>query len=356
LRTPLNAVLGFTQLLEIEAGRSPVELQRQRLGHIRQAGEHLLSLINDMLDLSSLDFGQIKLQLQPVDLSGLLAEARALVEPIALEHQVALRVSACEGQVLADAGRLRQALVKVMSNAVKYTQPQGEVRVDALGDAQALTVRLGSGGRGSTAEQLLAMFEPFNRLGLETGGIDNAGIGLVIAKGLLEGMGGSIAVATNPPGDGALLEIRLPRAGAGAPRDAAAPDTDTPALRNGRLLYIEDNPVNVLLVEELVRGLPGLTLASECTGGAGVRHALQHHPDLVLVDIQLPDFDGFEVLRRLRADPRTADIPCVALSANAMPDDIARAREVGFADYWTKPIDFKAIVSALEQRFATRGS
>ncbi len=205
-----------------------------------------------------------------------------------------------------------------------------------------------------SAAQLERLFEPFNRLGAERDGIEGTGIGMTIVNALVTGMGGQIEVRSTP-GTGSHFEVTLP----GAQPEAFNGQTDEPehsapmrlAGQRGQLLYIEDNPVNVMLVEELVRGLSGLDIASETTGTAGVERAAVLLPDLVLVDMQLPDFDGFEVLRRLRLQPQTALIPCVALSANAMPEDIERALAAGFADYWTKPIDFKVFLGALEARF-----
>jgi CheY-like chemotaxis protein len=207
--------------------------------------------------------------------------------------------------------------------------------------------------------QVSHLFEPFNRLGVEQEGIEGTGIGLVIVKALAEAMGGSLGVSSQETA-GTTFELTLPR-----PSPTAAPQL--PALpvaaaavangageRRGRLLYIEDNAVNVLLVEELVATLEGLSLVSEGTGQAGVQRAAEMRPDLILVDMQLPDFDGFEVLRRLREHAGTATIACIALSANAMPQDIARALAAGFEDYWTKPIDFKAFTSALERMFPLR--
>ncbi|MEW6690516.1 MAG: hybrid sensor histidine kinase/response regulator, partial [Pseudomonadota bacterium] len=208
-------------------------------------------------------------------------------------------------------------------------------------------------GRGMSAEQLEHLFEPFNRLGAERRGIEGTGIGLTIVKALVNGMGGRIAVDSEP-GRGTRFDVALPATAVPAPSAAAEPAATGPSPlqgQRGRLLYIEDNPVNVLLVEELVRNLSGLSIDSAGTGAEGVRLAAELRPDLVLVDMQLPDFDGYEVLRRLRAQAETAQVPCVALSANAMPQDIEAARRAGFDDYWTKPIDFRAFLGALESRF-----
>jgi len=358
LRTPLNAVLGFTQLLQIEARRSADAAQLAKLGHIRAAGDHLLSLINDVLDLSSLESGALKLALGAVDLGLLVRQSVPLVESLAAQHGVGVEIAEARGAARGDATRLRQVLINLLSNAIKYNRRGGRVVVHAVpaGDKAILKVR--DTGRGLTPIQLASLFEPFNRFGAESEGIEGTGIGLTIVKALVEGMGGSVAVSSTP-GEGTLFEVTLATAtdgpGAIATPEAAdstlAPWSEPRRERAGQILYIEDNQVNVLLVEELVKTVSGLAITSEATGRAGVARAKALMPDLVLIDLQLPDFDGFEVLRRLRAEASTTAIPCIALSANAMPEDIERGLAAGFADYWTKPIDFAAFLTALKKRF-----
>ena len=359
LRTPLNAVLGFTQLLQIEARRSANAVQLDKLGHIRAAGDHLLSLINDVLDLSGLESGELRLNLLAVDLGTLLREAVPLVESLAAQHGVTVEVGFAEGGARADPTRLRQVLINLLSNAIKYNRRGGRVFVQTRNTGSHAVMRVRDTGRGLTPTQLAALFEPFNRFGAESEGIEGTGIGLTIVKALVEGMGGSVTV-TSTPGEGTAFDVTLPLA-SGAPAvvavaqpaaDFAHPAWNEPRReRAGKILYIEDNHVNVLLVEELVKSVAGLGIASEPTGTAGVARARSMQPDLVLIDLQLPDFDGFEVLRRLRAEPSTRAIPCIALSANAMPEDIERGLAAGFADYWTKPIDFPAFLGALKKRF-----
>ena len=358
LRTPLNAVLGFTQLLQIEARRSADSAQLAKLGHIRDAGGHLLSLINDVLDLSGLESGEIKLALRPVDLGVLVRQSVPLVESLAAQHGVVVEIGIAEGAVRADPTRLRQVLINLLSNAIKYNRRGGSVFVRTRTSGANAVLRVRDTGRGLAPAQLDSLFEPFNRFGAESEGIEGTGIGLTIVKALVEGMGGTVAV-TSTPGQGTSFDVTLPLAegspdGALATKDADsthAPWTEPRHERAGQILYIEDNQVNVLLVEELVKSVSGLEVASEPTGAAGVARAKSLQPDLVLIDLQLPDFDGFEVLRRLRAEPSTQAIPCIALSANAMPEDIERGLAAGFADYWTKPIDFPVFLQALKKRF-----
>ena len=359
LRTPLNAVLGFTQLLQIEARHSGQASQLAKLEHVRAAGDHLLSLINDVLDLSGLEAGEIRLSMQSVELGELVRQSLPLLHSLAAQHGVTLETGRTEGAVRADPTRLRQVLINLLSNAIKYNRTGGKVLVEseALDGEAMLSVR--DTGRGLRAEQVASLFEPFNRFGVESEGIEGTGIGLTIVKALVEGMHGRIEVAS-APGEGTVFRVLLPAAsvtlGEPAPErslerataEPVPPAGDT-AQRCGTVLYIEDNPVNVLLVEELVKSLGGLTIVSEPSGAAGIERASALLPDLVLVDLQLPDFDGYEVLRRLRADARTGSIPCVALSANAMREDIERGLASGFADYLTKPIDFAVFVAALHR-------
>ena len=361
LRTPLNAVLGFTQLLQLEARQSNAEGQLAKLGHIRAAGDHLLSLINDVLDLSGLESGDLPLHPRPVAVGDLVRQALPLVQSLAEQHGVSIAVGRADGAAQADPTRLRQVVINLLSNAIKYNRRGGRVLIESVADVDAVRLFVRDTGRGLTGEQIASLFEPFNRFGVEQEGIEGTGIGLTIVKALVDGMGGAISVSSEP-GEGTVFEIALPAAttvpaasAAEAPESAPSSfESTVPAdasTHEGSVLYIEDNPVNVLLVEELVASLGGIAIVSEANGEAGVARAQRLLPDLVLVDMQLPDFDGYEVLRRLRADVRTREIRCIALSANAMPEDIERGLEAGFADYWTKPIDFPQFIASMNRLF-----
>jgi PAS domain S-box-containing protein len=360
LRTPLNAVIGFAQLLRSDTALALPAEPREQLQHIQAAGEHLLALVNDVLDLSSLDTGEIRLDPHVLALGSLYDDAVPMVTALASTHGVKLQRGELAHAVLADPTRLRQVLLNLLTNAIKYNRPAGTVQVEshALGEQVVLQVR--DSGRGMASEQLLHVFEPFNRLGLERKGIEGTGIGLAIVKANVERMGGTVHVQSTV-GVGSVFEVRLPSA-ASAPAPPPPVETvrnpdvaPTEAARTGRLLYIEDNPVNALIVRELIAQRGNLTLDEADDGASGIESARECHPDLILVDMQLPDFDGLEVLRRLRADPSTAAIPCIALSANAMPEDIQLALGAGFADYWTKPLDFRVFLGALDTLFGKRG-
>ena len=364
LRTPLNAMLGFTQLMLIEEGRHAATpdatTRHHRLAHVAAAGAHLLALIDDVLDLSSLQSGELQLELETLDLAALAQGTLPLLGPALAAQPVKVHLGPLAHAVRADARRLRQVLLNLLSNAIKYNRAGGEVRVDSRLEGPEVVLSVSDTGLGLSDEQQMHLFEPFNRLGAERAGIEGTGIGLAISKSLVERMGGSVTVHSTP-GTGSVFELRL----AAAPSQAAA--LQAPAGRAGdapagpaarpaelapshRVLYIEDNPVNALIITELLARRGDLALEVAVDAASGVAAARARLPHLILLDMQLPDADGFEVLRRLRADPVTAGIVCVALSANAMPEDIARARHAGVADYWTKPLDFKAFMAALDTR------
>ena len=383
LRTPLNAVLGFAQLLlSDEAGVDAASSsRRRRLEHIRSAGQHLLTLINDVLSLSALQGGEVIITLAPVDLQALVAQTLPMIAPLLQQQQVRIEQGALAQHVMADATRLRQVLLNLLSNALKYNRPGGTVHIEALRRGPSVLLRVTDTGCGMGDEQLRHLFEPFNRLGADRSEIEGTGIGLAIVKALVERMGGSVHVDSRA-GVGTVFELRLaaalspPSAPPSAPPSvspstppSAQPPTSPPApAQTGahpastaapalaaagvhRVLYIEDNPVNALIISEMVARRTDLSLLVATDGASGVRQAQELLPELILLDMQLPDFDGFEVLRQLRAEPRTAGIRCIALSANAMPADIQRALNAGLSDYWTKPLDLKAFMAALDALF-----
>ena len=362
LRTPLNAVLGFAQLLLAEETGSdpPSNSRRRRLEHIRSAGQHLLTLINDVLNLSALEGGEVQITLAPVAVQALVAQTLPMLAPLQQQHQVRVEQGPLDLHVMADATRLRQVLINLLSNALKYNRPGGSVRVEALQRGPSVLLRVTDTGRGMSDDQLRHLFEPFNRLGADRGEIEGTGIGLAIMKALVERMGGSVHVDSRP-GVGSVFELRLVAAAAPPAAPENAGDKTAPvgvadaapaaAAGQHRVLYIEDNPVNALIISELVARRSDLALQVATDGSSGVHQAQVWLPELILLDMQLPDFDGFEVLRQLRADPRTAAIRCVALSANAMPADIQRGLQAGLQDYWTKPLDFKVFMAALDTLF-----
>jgi CheY-like chemotaxis protein len=247
-------------------------------------------------------------------------------------------------------------LINLLSNAIKYNRPGGFVSLEARPGPDQVLICVSDNGKGMSSAQLEHLFEPFNRLGAERSEVEGTGIGLAIVKALVERMKGSVR-AESTPGVGSVFTVDLPWAAAQAANTKADADPGPQAAagqRNGprhTLLYVEDNPVNALIIAELVARRRDLVLHIATDGLSGVTQARTLRPELVLLDMQLPDIDGFEVLRRLRADSATAAIPVIALSANAMPEDIDRALAAGCADYWTKPLDFRAFMAGLDSLF-----
>ena len=354
LRTPLNAVLGFTQLLRDQRRAADAATRARWLEHIEDAGRHLLALIDDVLDLSAIDAGDLRLHTQAVDLRELVGRTVPLVDNLARAKAVAIEVDAgLGGWALADPVRLRQVLLNLLSNAIKYNRAGGQVRLwTRMGDGRA-TIAVADTGPGIACELIDRAFEPFNRLGAEATPVEGSGIGLAVAKALVERMDGRIELASSP-GQGATFLVDLPaaRAPAGAPAalPRAAEAADAVAGRPpARVLYIEDNAINALVMSELLAHRPSLSIEIAADGLSGLARARESRPDLLLVDLQLPDIDGIEVLRRMRAEAATAAVPCVALSANAMMTDIQEALEAGFVRYWTKPVNVDRILAEMAE-------
>ncbi len=348
LRTPLNAVLGFSQLLQSDVANPLSKSQHGQVEHIRRAGWHLLALINDVLDVSKIEAGRVDVEERSVDLPELLDEAVRLNEAPALQQGVTIEPlyrAAGRARVWADPIRLRQVMINLLSNAIKYNRRGGHVRIEIVRDHDRTHVEVLDTGIGMTAEQLAHLYEPFNRLGRERDGIEGTGLGLALTRQLVQLMHGSIDVRSEV-GVGTTIRVGLLTHDAPAASNPFAPPpipqvlaaNDVPP--SGTVLYIEDNPVNLLLVEHLLLRWPRVTLAQAETGSDGLTMARAVQPDLVLLDMRLPDMDGLAVLAALRSDERTSRCRVVALSASAMPDEVTAARKAGAFDYWTKPLDF----------------
>ena len=360
LRTPLNAVLGFTQLLQIEARKDHQPDQLAKLDHIRDAGDHLLSLINDVLDLSGLESGEVRLSLQAVDLGALVRRSLPLLQSLAEQHGVVVVADRSDGLACADPTRLRQVLINLISNAIKYNRRGGRVVIETSDDGVVATLTVRDTGRGLSAEQIGTLFEPFNRFGVEQRrhrGHRHRPDDRQVAGRRHEGAHRRRQRA-RPRHDlqrdaaGGERRAGAERAGAGS-RAGARSATHQRRARAARHdpLHRGQRGQRPARRRARARASAASTIVSEPTGSAGVERAVALRPDLILIDLQLPDFDGYEVLRRLRAEPRTRAIPCVALSANAMREDIERGLAAGFADYWTKPIDFAVFIAAIERMF-----
>ncbi|MDE2566377.1 MAG: response regulator, partial [Burkholderiales bacterium] len=373
LRTPLNAVIGFAELMRTHPRDPLTATQREQLGYIGDAGRHLLALINDMLDVGSIESGRVSVTLADVDAQALLAEVLSTLraQAAAAGVQMVAGPAAAAGPVRADPLRLKQVLLNLLSNAIKYNRPGGTVTatVGAAGAApDLLAIEVRDTGVGLTPEQREHLFEPFNRLGAEQRGIAGTGIGLTISRMLVEQMQGRIEVHSTP-GQGTRFVVQLPRAAGAGPEPAAvlAPAPPVPAVlapsaaASLRVLYVEDHPINARFVRELLARRPGVRLQVAASG----REALQAlragagdatpPPDLLLIDLHLGDMSGFELLAQLRADPALAALRCVALSADALPATRRQAAEAGFAEYLTKPIDAAQLLALVDREAHSPG-
>ncbi|MBV8157198.1 MAG: response regulator [Dyella sp.] len=354
LRSPLNAILGFAQLMASDSPR-PTSSQQTSIDQILKAGWHLLELINEVLDLAKIEAGQASLSPEPVSVADALRECHSMVEQQALKRGVGMRFPSLDHPcyVRADRTRFKQILLNLLSNAIKYNREHGTVEVqcgETLGGRIHISVR--DTGAGLEPERLAQLFQPFNRLGQEAGLEEGTGIGLVVAKRLVELMEGAIG-AESAVGVGSVFWIEL--AVASAPEmtgESVGPAVPTFAQERAlpsvhTLLYVEDNPANLKLVEQLTARRPDFRLLTAVTGALGVDLARTSLPDVIVMDIHLPDINGIEALRLLREDQRTRTIPVIALSANAMPRDIEKGIQAGFLRYLTKPIKLNEFIEAI---------
>ena len=365
LRTPLNAVIGFSQLLRLDTSEPPSLRQLARLQHIENAGAHLLALVNDVLDLSRVDSGQMTVTLEPVDLRASVEDALSMVLPLAASVGVKTWIAGLEGDlgspssgfadsavhVRADRVRLRQVLVNLLSNAIKYNRSGGQVRVGWQVDADRCALVIADDGIGMTPEKLERLFEPFNRLGAERSKIEGTGIGLVLSRRLVELMRGELRI-DSAPGRGTEAIVTLARSDEPPEQlGAGTPPSQHGALDESlRVLYAEDNEVNVEIVREVVKLRPSVALDVAQSGAQAFRKARRDQPQLILVDMNLGDMTGIELAQALHADPATSGIRLVALSADALPEQIDAALAMGFADYLTKPINFRELLDVLDGR------
>jgi PAS domain S-box-containing protein len=355
LRSPLNAILGFAQLMDSDATPATPS-QKASIDEILRAGWYLLELINEILDLAQIESGKLSLSPEPTSLAEVILECQAMIEPQAQPRSIHMTFPSFEVPcfVAADRTRLKQVLINLLSNAIKYNKVGGTVVVDLAGStAERIRLNVRDTGAGLPPEKLVQLFQPFNRLGQEHGTEQGTGIGLVMSKRLTELMGGVLGVESRV-GDGSVFWCELGAAAAPAldtapAQSAAVAPAETPTgapLRT--LLYVEDNPANLKLVEQLMARRPTLRLLSALDGNQGIQLARAHQPDVILMDINLPGISGIEALKILRDDSTTAHIPIVALSANAMPRDIAKGLEAGFFSYLTKPIKVVEFMEALD--------
>jgi len=354
LRTPLNAVLGFAQVIE-SGSPLPTPTQKASIDQILQAGWYLLELINEILDLAQIESGKLTLSREPVSLNQVMLECRAMIESQAQRRGIRMTFPRFDTPyfVLADRTRVKQILINLLFNAIKYNKPGGTVAMDCTASPpNSVRISVKDTGDGLPPEKLAQLFQPFNRLGKEAGIEEGTGIGLVVTKRLVELMGGIIGVdSTVGAGTVFWFELNLcapPKLADGEVESVAfcqASAKTGAAMRT--LLYIEDNPANLQLVEELISRRPELRLLSAADGNLGIELAREFMPEVILMDINLPGINGIEVMKILRADPATAHIPIMAISANVIPSDIKKGLDAGFFRYLTKPIVVSEFMEAL---------
>ncbi len=353
LRTPMNSILGFGQVLARKV--APGE-QEKHVQHILDAGRHLLELINEVLDISRIESDQLRLSSEPVAVASVVQESMNLVQHLAAEREVTIREDPFESDafVMADRQRFKQVLVNLLSNGVKYNRRGGQVTVTCFKVGDRAQISVSDTGRGIPAHLLDRLFNPFDRLGAEQSEIEGTGLGLALSQRLVEHMGGSLRVASKEGvGTDFWIELPLavdPRESVLARRSGAADPGDTlPDGRRYTTLYIEDNSANLALVETVLADIPNVKLVAESRGEAGIDRALEIIPDLILLDMHLPDVPGDQVLRRLKGDPRTAGVPIIIVSADATASHIKAVLAAGASHYLTKPLDvdrFLAVVRA----------
>jgi len=355
LRTPLSAILGFAQLMD-SGSPSPTTSQKRSIDQILKAGWYLLDLINEILDLALIESGKLPLSMEPISVAEVVRECQAMIEPQAQKRGISVAFPRFEIAyfVKADRTRVKQVLINLLSNAIKYNRVGGTVVVDYIANTPGcMRICVQDAGEGLTPEKVAQLFQPFNRLGQEANVEEGTGIGLVVCKRLIELMGGAIGVES-AVGKGSMFWIELNLTAAPQPAAHAA-ELTTVALAQSQadarlhtLLYVEDNPANLMLVEDLIARRPDIRLLSAADGYRGIEIAHAAHPDVILMDINLPGISGIQALKILRADPATAHIPVVALSANAIPRDIAKGLEAGFFRYLTKPIKVNEFMDTLD--------
>jgi PAS domain S-box-containing protein len=357
LRTPLNAILGFGQLMESDSP-PPSPAQKASIEQILHAGWYLLDLINEILDLAMIESGKLSLSSEPMSLREVMQECKTMIEPQATKRGIHMTFPEFDEPYFIDADRTRvkQILINLFSNAIKYNEEGGTVVVGCTATTRnRVRVTVTDSGAGLPPDKLAQLFQPFNRLGQQAN-IEGTGIGLVVTKRLVELMGGAIGVKSTV-GKGSVFWFELVSTAApGLPVEVKTPTSLDPGSPGDELLrtllYVEDNPANLQLVEQLIARRPGMRLLAAADADTGVEIARTRQPDVILMDINLPGISGIEALAILRRDPTTASIPVVALSANAIPRDIEKGLEAGFCRYLTKPIKVHEFMDALDEALA----
>jgi signal transduction histidine kinase/ActR/RegA family two-component response regulator len=349
LRTPLNAIIGFAQMQTLGHPKHGEARLREYARYILSGGEHLLCLVNEVLDIAGLETGRLPMTIERVPAGDAVAAAREIMQPVSQKQGVLLEVQTPHGlpDVRADVLRLRQVLINLLSNAIKYNRPGGMVTLTTrlVGDGQRVRFEVVDNGHGIPDEQQGALFQPFNRLGAEHTTVEGTGLGLALVKRLVEGMDGEVGFSS-ARGTGSTFWVDLPAEAMAVVPEAAHPA----ALRHitHTLLYVEDNPVDLRLMEEILEARPGIRLLSAPTLDLALELASAHLPDAIILDSDRADGNGLEMLSRLKAMPETAGIPAMSLTASTAPTEVRRALAAGFAYCLRKPVNVPGLLRAIE--------
>lgn len=378
LRTPLNAIMGFAQLLSMNTAKNLNHQELDNVDEILKAAEHLLTLINELLDLAKIESGHLTLSIEAVHINELIGECLELMTPIAQQKELIIQWDKTRteknrdpfipwnGRVLADRTRLKQALLNLLSNAIKYNHNNGGIYVSCeLIRKEILLINITDTGLGISPEQQSHLFEPYNRLGAENSAIQGVGMGLAITKSIVELMGGNLTVQSQK-GKGSTFQIHVPiDQGAtddtrvfSSQRNASTEQKGEQASTSGMqdpqytVLHIEDNPANLRLIEQIISHHSHIKVINAPAPTLGLELAVAHQPDLIILDINLPGMNGYEVLKQLRNNNDTCDIPVIAVSANAMQKDIKKGLDAGFYRYITQPVDVKELLFIIKELIA----
>ena len=350
LRTPLHAIIAFSDLILYEKDLKP-KLEKH-IQHINTAGSHLLTLIDDVLDLAKIESGKLTVLVEPVKLQAVLEECYSLIKPIALNAGIRLSFDTQVDYIVnADHTSLKQALLNLLSNAVKYNRQQGVVTVSyELKNDKRLRINVIDTGKGLSAKQQKQLFMPFERMDAGFSDVKGTGIGLTIAQQLIDMMGGTIGVkSTEGEGSNFWIELVLnDEQKVTQPESAPIRRTDRYEQQSKRIVYVEDESINAHLMSAIIKKMTNHHLVIAKTGNEGLKLILEQLPDLVLLDIGLPDMDGYKILEKMRAHPQAKKIPAIAVTAKAMMDDVKRGKKAGFDDYLVKPVMAAELLKSIE--------
>ncbi|MCU7836247.1 MAG: PAS domain S-box protein [gamma proteobacterium symbiont of Taylorina sp.] len=370
LRTPMNAIMGFSQLLSLNIERTLTDLQLKNIKQVRDAGDHLLNLINEILDLSKIESDHFVLSKETIILNNIMQEVLELIAPLAKKRAINVKLInngqlikegiECEQILLTlDYTRFKQVMINLLSNAVKYNKENGNIIINCdQCENHILRIRVSDTGKGLNKQQQSELFKPFERLGAESTDIEGTGIGLMITKNLVELMGGRIGVESIPD-EGSTFWLEFPYNE--EPTMPLSGDTRVTEAKQTQLskdkhrytiLYIEDNPANLLLVQHALETRNNLILLGASEALSGIDLAIEQQPDLILMDINLPGMGGIEALKRLQQNKQTSHIPVIAISANAMYEGIEKALEAGFIEYVIKPFDIIKLLQIIENNLS----